>query len=294
VLKDRILFDISLKELNSWRVGGKAKNFYICSDKRMLSQNLKDKNFKLPILFIGLGSNTLFRDGGFKGTIIAMHKGLNDISTDDNSFYAEAGVSCSKLAKYVAKLGYKNSAFLAGIPGTLGGALSMNAGCYGFETWDFVEKVLTIDQSGVEHIRKRQDFAISYRQVENKKNNTEFFIAAWLKFDKGNKDDAELAIKVLLEKRKEAQPLNWPTAGSTFRNPEGYFAAKLIEECGLKGFQVGGAQVSEKHANFIINKGNATAADIENLILQIQKEVFKQKKIKLVTEIRIIGEQLDS
>lgn len=288
---DEILFDIPLRDLNSWRVGGVADQFYFCTDKEKLSYNLQKRNFKLPIMFIGLGSNTLFRDGGFRGTIIAMHKGLNHIKLEDQLFYAESGVSCSKLAKYIARLGYANSAFLAGIPGTLGGALAMNAGCYGSETWDFVDKVLTIDQNGIEHLRKKEEFDIAYRHVENKKNPQEFFIAAWLEFQQGNKEKAELDIKKLLEKRKLTQPLNWPTAGSTFRNPDGHFAAKLIEESGLKGYQIGGAQVSEKHANFIINKGNASASDIENLITYIKAEVFKQTKIKLETEIRIIGEK---
>jgi len=291
VQNDEILFDIPLRDLNSWRVGGVADQFYFCTDKEKLSYNLQKRNFKLPIMFIGLGSNTLFRDGGFRGTIIAMHKGLNHIKLEDQLFYAESGVSCSKLAKYIARLGYANSAFLAGIPGTLGGALAMNAGCYGSETWDFVDKVLTIDQNGIEHLRKKEEFDIAYRHVENKKNPQEFFIAAWLEFQQGNKEKAELDIKKLLEKRKLTQPLNWPTAGSTFRNPDGHFAAKLIEESGLKGYQIGGAQVSEKHANFIINKGNASASDIENLITYIKAEVFKQTKIKLETEIRIIGEK---
>lgn len=288
---DEILFDVPLRDLNSWRVGGVADQFYFCTDKEKLSYNLQKRNFKLPIMFIGLGSNTLFRDGGFRGTIIAMHKGLNHIKLEDQLFYAESGVSCSKLAKYIARLGYANSAFLAGIPGTLGGALAMNAGCYGSETWDFVDKVLTIDQNGIEHLRKKEEFDIAYRHVENKKNPQEFFIAAWLEFQEGNKEKAELDIKKLLEKRKLTQPLNWPTAGSTFRNPDGHFAAKLIEESGLKGYQIGGAQVSEKHANFIINRGNASASDIENLITYIKAEVFKQTKIILETEIRIIGEK---
>ena len=288
---DEILFDVPLRDLNSWRVGGIADQFYFCTDKEKLSYNLQKRNFKLPIMFIGLGSNTLFRDGGFRGTIIAMHKGLNHIKLEDQLFYAESGVSCSKLAKYIARLGYANSAFLAGIPGTLGGALAMNAGCYGSETWDFVDKVLTIDQNGIEHLRKKEEFDIAYRHVENKKNPQEFFIAAWLEFQKGKKEKAELDIKKLLEKRKLTQPLNWPTAGSTFRNPDGHFAAKLIEESGLKGYQIGGAQVSEKHANFIINRGNASASDIENLITYIKAEVLKQTKIKLETEIRIIGEK---
>ena len=169
----------------------------------------------------------------------------------------------------------------------------MNAGCYGSETWDYVSKVLIINLNGDQVERNKSDFDISYRQVINK-NKDEFFLAAWFKFPKGNKEQSEKRIKELLAHRKETQPLNWPTAGSTFRNPKGNFAARLIEDCGLKGYKIGGAQVSEKHANFIINLGNASALDIEKVITYIQKVVFEQKKIQLLREIRIIGEKIGS
>jgi UDP-N-acetylmuramate dehydrogenase len=286
--------NVSLKEFNSWRVGGIAKNFYICTDISVLSSHIKEKLMEYPLTFIGLGSNTLFRDGVIEGTIIMMNKAMGDIVQEHGYFYAEAGISCSKLAKHVAKTGHEGSAFLAGIPGTVGGALAMNAGCYGSEAWDFVSKVLLIDLNGNQVTRYKDEFDIGYRKVINNKSNNEYFLGAWFIFPEGKKEVAENAIKNLLRHRKETQPLNWPTAGSTFRNPPNNFAAKLIEDSDLKGFSIGGAQVSTKHANFIINLGNASAFDIEKLIKHIKIKVFEVKKITLETEIRFIGEEIGS
>ena len=291
--KNTIHHDIELQDFNSWKVGGRAEQFLICDEKEILASLMRRKKIKLPITFVGLGSNLLVRDGGIKGTVIVMHGGLRKINGDDGLIYSEAGVSCSKLSKFSAKKGLADSAFFSGIPGTIGGALAMNAGCYGSETWDYVSKVLIINLNGDQVERNKSDFDISYRQVINK-NKDEFFLAAWFKFPKGNKEQSEKKIKELLAHRKETQPLNWPTAGSTFRNPKGNFAARLIEDCGLKGYKIGGAQVSEKHANFIINLGNASALDIEKVITYIQKVVFEQKKIQLLREIRIIGEKIGS
>ena len=291
--KNTIHHDIELKDFNSWKVGGRAEQFLICDEKEILASLMRRKKIKLPITFVGLGSNLLVRDGGIKGTVIVMHGGLRKINDDEGLIYSEAGVSCSKLSKFSAKKGLADSAFFSGIPGTIGGALAMNAGCYGSETWDYVSKVLIINLNGDQVERNKSDFDISYRQVINK-NKDEFFLAAWFKFPKGNKEQSEKRIKELLAHRKETQPLNWPTAGSTFRNPKGNFAARLIEDCGLKGYKIGGAQVSEKHANFIINLGNASALDIEKVITYIQKVVFEQKKIQLLREIRIIGEKIGS
>ena len=288
--KNTIYQNVELKNFNSWKVGGKAEQFLICDNKNTLSTFIKNKKIKTPITFLGLGSNLLIRDGGVKGTVVVMHGGLSKINRDKNLIYSEAGVSCSKLSKFTAKEGLSNSAFFAGIPGTVGGALAMNAGCYGSETWDFVKKVLMIDLNGNQIVRNKLDFEINYREVKSI-NHNESFLAGWFQFPEGDKVEAEYKIKELLIHRKNTQPLNWPTAGSTFRNPKDKFAAKLIEDCGLKGYQIGGAQVSEKHANFIINLGNATALDIENIITYIQNVVLKNKKIQLHTEIKIIGEQ---
>jgi UDP-N-acetylmuramate dehydrogenase len=291
--KNIIHHDVELKKFNSWKVGGTAEQFLICDEKDILASFIKKKKIKLPMTFVGLGSNLLVRDGGIKGTVIVMNGGLRKINNDENTIYTEAGVSCSKLSKFSAKEGLANSAFFSGIPGTVGGALFMNAGCYGSETWDYVQKVLMINLNGDQIERKKSDFQISYREVKNS-NKGEYFLAAWFKFPKGNKDKAENEIKELLAHRKNTQPLDWPTAGSTFRNPKDNFAAKLIEDCGLKGYQIGGAQVSEKHANFIINLGNASALDIEKIIIYIQKVVFEKKNIQLLREIKIIGDEIGS
>ena len=291
--KNTIHDDVELKSFNSWKVGGRAEKLLICDDKDILGSLIKNNKIKLPITFVGLGSNLLVRDGGVNGTVIVMHGGINKINNDDGLIYTEAGVSCSKLSKFSAKKGLANSAFFSGIPGTVGGALSMNAGCYGSETWDYVQKVLMINLNGDQIERKKSEFETSYREVKND-NKGEFFLAAWFKFPKGDKEKSENKIKELLAHRKKTQPLNWPTAGSTFRNPKNNFAAKLIEDCGLKGYQIGGAQVSEKHANFIINLGNASALDIEKIINYIQKVVYEKKSIQLFREIKIIGEEIGS
>ena len=291
---NKIHHNVELKDFNSWRVGGIARNFYICTNKSILSAHIKSKLMEYPLYFIGLGSNTLFRDGIIEGTIVLMSKAMGDVVYETPYFYADAGISCSKLAKFVAKSGHNESAFLAGIPGTVGGALAMNAGCYGSETWDFISKVLVIDLNGNLFTRFKEEFDIGYRKVMNKKKKNEYFLGAWFVFPEGEKEPAEMAIKDLLRNRKDTQPLEWPTAGSTFRNPPDNFSAKLIEDCGLKGLTIGGAQVSSKHANFIINLGNATALDIEKIIKRIKKKVLEVKKITLETEIRFIGEEFDS
>ena len=287
-----ILKNESLNKYNSWRVGGTADALYTPKDLEDLKMFLKNENYLKPLTFIGLGSNILVRDGGIRGTVIVMHAALNNIQFTEDGVYAEAGNTCAKLAKNLAKEHYVGEEFFAGIPGTIGGALAMNAGCYGSETWNFVTKVNMIDTQGNTVSRLKEDFKISYREVVKPKND-EWFIGAWFNFEKDMSANPENKIKEYLNHRKNTQPLNWPTAGSTFRNPKDTFAAKLIEECGLKGFRVGNAEVSDKHANFIINLGNASAKDIENIIDYVESEVFKQKGIKLEREIKILGDVLN-
>ncbi|NCA27559.1 MAG: UDP-N-acetylmuramate dehydrogenase, partial [Methylophilaceae bacterium] len=204
--------------------------------------------------------------------------------------YADAGVTSAKVAKFSAKQGKRGAEFLAGIPGTVGGALAMNAGCHGGETWDIVNKVLTIDEHGKLHERDRNEFVATYRHVEMPAKN-EWFIGAWFELPNGSATEAELTIKNLLAKRLATQPLNLPNAGSTFRNPEGDYAARLIEACGLKGHQIGGAQVSEKHANFIVTMPGATAADVEQTIALMRNTVKEKFGIELQQEVRVIGEK---
>ncbi len=289
-LQGTLLLNESLARYNSWRVGGKADRVYIPAGLQDLQAFLKDLNENEPVHFIGLGSNLLVRDGGVRGTVIVMHNALNALEMQGELLYADAGVTSAKVAKFSAKQGKRGAEFLAGIPGTVGGALAMNAGCHGGETWDIVSKVLTIDTCGQMHERSRGEFVATYRHVEMPAQN-EWFIGAWFELPDGSAAEAELTIKNLLAKRLATQPLNLPNAGSTFRNPEGDYAARLIEACGLKGHQIGGAQVSEKHANFIVTSPGATAADVEQTIALMRDTVKQKFGIELQQEVRVIGEK---
>jgi UDP-N-acetylmuramate dehydrogenase len=273
----------------SWRAGGKADRFFAPSDLNQLSSFLRTLSSEEPVLLVGLGSNLLVRDGGFRGTVILMHSAELRPELDAGRLRAAAGVAAPKVARIAATHGFVGAEFLAGIPGTVGGALAMNAGCYGSETWDIVDSVETIDRQGIVHLRKKGEFEIGYRHCRFPRE--EWFVGAFFKLPKGDGDASRARIKELLAKRIATQPLSLPNAGSVFRNPEGDHAARLIEACGLKGLQRGGARVSEKHANFIVNpKGAAKAADIEWLILEVQRRVLEQQKVKLIPEVRIVGE----
>jgi UDP-N-acetylmuramate dehydrogenase len=221
--------------------------------------------------------------------VVLMHGGaLSDMRMEGDKLYAEAGVTCAKLARFAARQHRHGAEFFAGIPGTVGGALAMNAGCHGGETWDVVHQALTIDRHGAVHERSQVDLEIGYRHVGLP--GEEWFVAAWFELAAGEATEAEQKIKSLLAKRLETQPLNLPNAGSVFRNPEGDYAARLTESCGLKGYRIGDAQVSEKHANFIVNIGTATAADIESLIAHVHDTVLRETGTDLQREVRIIGD----
>lgn len=280
----------------SWRVGGVADRFYRPVDINDLSSYLKSLPANESVFWLGLGSNLLVTDAGIRGTVICTSGVINEIkSIDETRIYIEAGVPSPKLAKFSAKLGLTGAEFLSGIPGTFGGALKMNAGAVGGETWDIVESVETIDAEGEIHRRTADDFNISYRHV-NAKNNAlinEWFVSAVVKLSSGNKEESLQTIKNYLNRRSTTQPTQQPNAGSVFRNPEGDYAARLIESCGLKNFCIGGACVSEKHANFIINTGTATAKDIEELITTVHEKVQQQHGINLIREVQIIGEAGD-
>ena len=283
-----LLINEPMSRYTSWRVGGKADRLYIPSGLEDAAAYMRTLTADEPVYFVGLGSNLLVRDGGVRGTVILMHNALSDMGIVDGLLYAEAGVTCSKVAKFSAKQHFHGAEFLAGIPGTVGGALAMNAGCYGAETWDVVAKVMTVNRQGKLTTRDRKQFKANYRHVEMPAE--EWFLAAWFLLPAGDMTIAEKRIKDLLAKRLASQPLNLPNAGSTFRNPEGDYAARLIEACGLKGYLIGGAQVSEKHANFIVNIGHASALDIELLIKYMQETVLEQQGVALQQEVRVIGE----
>jgi UDP-N-acetylmuramate dehydrogenase len=279
----------SLARYTSWRVGGKADQLFIASSVEQLQAFMQTLDAAEPLYFIGLGSNLLVRDGGVRGTVIVMHQALSDLKMDGDLIYAEAGVTCAKLARFTAAQGKTGGEFWAGIPGTVGGALAMNAGCYGRETWNSVQKVRMINRKGALIERDESAFIPSYRHVEMPESD-EWYIGAWFKLAEGNTEESNQKIKSLLATRLASQPLNLPSAGSTFRNPHGDYAARLIEASGLKGYQIGGAQVSEKHANFIVNTGECTALDIEMLIRHMKDTVLEQQNVALQQEVKVIGE----
>lgn len=285
----KLLLNEPLARYTSWRVGGKADQLYIPAGLDDLRQFLQSVAATAPIYFMGLGSNLLVRDGGVRGTVVLMHSGLTDLNMDGELVYAEAGVTCAKLAKFCAKEARQGAEFFAGIPGTLGGALAMNAGCYGTETWSVVHSVTTINRQGQLHKRDAAEFIANYRHVDMPVAD-EWFVAAWLALASGDAHESAHKIKALLAQRLSSQPLNLPSAGSTFRNPAGDYAARLIEASGLKGYIIGGAQVSEKHANFIVNIGGANALDIELLIKHMRETVLAQHGVALQQEVKVIGE----
>ena len=279
----------------SWRAGGPAARAYRPADLADLREFLAALPAGEPVLLVGLGSNLLVRDGGFAGTVIFTHGVLNRVQLETAAngpalVYAEAGVPGPKVARYAALNDLTGAEFLAGIPGTVGGALAMNAGCYGGETWRIVERATTIDRSGQLHIRRPEEYDIDYRFVRLKSGGDEWFVAAHFRLTPGEGARSREAIRELLGRRIASQPLNQPNAGSVFRNPPGDYAARLIEACGLKGARAGGAEISRKHANFIVNAGGARAADIEALVLRAEQAVRERFGIALEREVRILGE----
>ena len=284
----------------SWRAGGCAERYYIPADLADFACFLQRLPADEPVYVIGLGSNLLIRDGGLRGTVVAVHAQLNDLQwlEQDNLsglIYAGAGVACAKVARFAAKHDLAGAEFLAGIPGTVGGALAMNAGCFGSETWEIVERVQVINHGGDVLVRQPKEYKIGYRSVKLQPTSiniaeSEWFAGGYFRLLRGNQTESRQKIKQLLARRIDSQPLNQPNAGSVFRNPSGDYAARLIEVCGLKGRCIGGAMVSPKHANFIVNTGNASATDIEALILLVQDRVKKETGIELIQEVRIIGD----
>ena len=287
-LRGELRHNESLKRYNTWRVGGPARRMYLPADADDLATFLQTLPAGEPLLWLGLGSNLLIRDGGFRGTVIVLQGRLNGLSIDGSRVHVEAGVSCAKVARECARAGLVGAAFLAGIPGTMGGALAMNAGAFGGETWTLVSAVTTVDRAGVMRERSPADFKVSYREVVRPAE--EWFVACTLQLVSGDGAAEQAAIRALLERRASTQPTGQPSCGSTFRNPPGDYAARLIEACGLKGYRIGGAEVSVKHANFITNVGAATAADIEALITHVRTEVALQRGITLQTEVHMVGE----
>lgn len=273
----------------SWRVGGPADRFYQPADLEDLAGFLAGLPADEPLLWLGLGSNLLVRDGGIRGTVVFTLGALDELRrVGGQGLYAGAGVTCAKVARAAARAGLTGAEFLAGIPGTFGGALAMNAGAFGGETWDLVAAVETLDRHGVRHRRAPEEYRVGYRSVQAP--GEEWFVGAELHLLPGDVAAAQARIRELLARRGATQPTQQPSCGSVFCNPPGDHAARLIEAAGLKGLRRGDAQVSEKHANFIVNLGAATAADIEDLIHEVREQVRAVHGVVLETEVRMVGE----
>ena len=288
-LRGNLLLNEPMSRHTSWRIGGPADRYYQPADIEDLSMFLQQLSEDEPVFWLGLGSNLLIRDGGIRGTVIATSGVVNGLELiNENIVRAEAGVACAKVARFCARAGLTGAEFLAGIPGTMGGALAMNAGAFDGETWKIVKAVETLTKSGQRYKRAPDEFEISYRHVVGPVN--EWFVAAELKLKAGDVKVGQARIKELLARRGATQPTQQPNAGSVFRNPENDFAARLIESCELKGVCKGAACVSQKHANFIVNTGGAKAADVETLINQVASTVAEQQGVELQREVHIVGE----
>ena len=280
---------VSMAELTVWGVGGRAQHLFEPVDLSDLAGFLSMTDPNEPLLFMGLGSNLLVRDGGFQGTVIVIAKNFDHLSVGENTTLSVgAGVACPKVARFCANKGLGGAEFFAGIPGTVGGALAMNAGAYGDETWRLVREVETINRQGDIATRIPENYTVGYREVIGPEN--EWFVSAKLNLISADPLVLRESVRELLRKRALAQPLGQRSCGSVFRNPEGDFAGRLIECCGLKGSQSGRALVSTKHANFIINSGDASARDIETLMIKVATTVEQMKGVRLAPEVRIVGE----
>lgn len=287
VFHGQLLRNEPLDRYTSWRTGGIADYVYLPHDLKDLSIFLRYLSENIPLLWLGLGSNTLIRDGGVEGVVIVTQGVLTQLQLNSNEIRAEAGVSSAKLARYSARLACAGLEFMAGIPGTVGGALAMNAGCFGYETWDRVKSVEMINRQGEIIRRNKEEFDVRYREVKRPKN--EWFVAGYFSVLSGEREKSLHSIRELLEKRNRTQPTGTANCGSVFRNPPNDYAGRLIESCGLKGKKCGGAHVSEKHANFILNEHQASSADIEKLIFEVRAIVEEKTGVRLTPEVHIIG-----
>lgn len=287
--REGIRFDEPLSRHTSWHVGGPADAYYTPGSAEELAQFLADLPLDVPVYWLGLGSNCLVRDGGIRGVVISLHLGLGRLERlTDTTVHADAGVPCARLAKQCTRWLLGPAEFFAGIPGTVGGALAMNAGAWGGETWPHVLEVDVVNRAGTRTTRQASEYRFGYRHIEAPIAD-EWFIAARFAFT-NDPAVSQDRIKEMLEERKAKQPIGTWNCGSTFTNPPGDHAARLIESAGLKGRRIGGAVVSAKHANFLINEGDASAADIENLIELVRAEVERVHGVQLATEVRIVGE----
>lgn len=273
----------------SFRIGGPA-DLYVSPDEKILPQLLQDaKKESLPITIIGNGSNLLVGDGGIRGLVIEIGKGMDSISIEDNVMTVGAGTLLSKAASTAASKGLSGMEFAAGIPGSIGGAVVMNAGAYGGEMKDIIVDASVITKEGAIRTLSLEELDLSYRHSSIIENEY-IVIGARLKLHQEDEAKIRQVMDDLRDRRVEKQPLNFPSAGSTFKRPEGYFAGKLIMDAGLRGYTVGGAQVSEKHCGFVVNKGGATASDVVKLMNYVKNKVMQEFGVELEPEVKMIGE----
>jgi UDP-N-acetylmuramate dehydrogenase len=287
----RVRYDVPMSAHTSWHAGGTADVLFSPRDVEDLSAFLRVLPADVSIYWVGLGSNLLVRDGGIRGVVIATPGAFTRIERRSQTrIYCEASVPCPRIARLSVNWGLAQGEFFGGIPGTLGGALAMNAGAFGDETWRHVLSIESIDRHGVRRVREARQFRIGYRHVEWPRDAAEeWFLSAELTFEP-LAVDAPQNVQLLLQRRRDTQPLGQWSCGSVFKNPAGDHAARLIEAAGLKGYRIGDAVVSEKHANFILNVGQARADELEQLIRHVQATVQRVHGITLETEVRIIGE----
>jgi UDP-N-acetylmuramate dehydrogenase len=286
-VQGELRYNESMSRHTSWRAGGPAEIFFMPASLEDLASFLAELDADTPLFWHGVGSNLLVRDGGLPGVVVSATKILRDLERlDHHLVWAGAGLPCTQLARQCIRWELGPSEFFAGIPGSVGGALAMNAGAHGGETWERVESVRTIDRGGEIHERTPSEYTVGYRSVSGPAN--EWFLGASFRFEAEVIPSIE-NMNTLLERRKNTQPLGLPSCGSVFRNPDGDYSARLIEAAGLKGHRIGGAEVSEKHANFIINRDGASATDIEELIEHVRQTVLDESGVKLVHEVRIVG-----
>lgn len=285
----------------SWHIGGLADKYFRPADTEDLAAFLKTEvKENEPITWLGLGSNVLIADSGIRGVLIhtlaqtgssAIRVSESETNKDKMLIWVDAGVTCAKLAKYCAKAGLLGGEFFAGIPGTVGGALAMNAGAWGGETWRLIKQVEVINRLGERTFRFPEEYTIGYRTAKKiNKDSEEWFVTGCFEFERGDPEIATQKIKALLQERTAKQPIGVFSCGSVFKNPEGDHAGRLIEASQLKGFTIGGAQISPKHANFILNLGTAKAQDVLALIKHIQTVIFKEHQIHLEPEVKVLGD----
>jgi UDP-N-acetylmuramate dehydrogenase len=287
----RVRYEEPMSAHTSWHAGGPADVFFSPRDADDLAAFLRVVPAEVKLYWVGLGSNLLVREGGLRGVVIATPGAFTRIERRSQTrIYCEASVPCARIARLCVSWGLGQGEFFSGIPGTLGGALAMNAGAFGDETWRHVVSVQTIDRGGARREREAQDFIAGYRRIDWPADAAEeWFLSAELQFEPLGADRSH-SVRSLLQRRRETQPTGVWSCGSVFKNPPGDHAARLIEAAGLKGWRIGDAVVSDKHANFIINLGQASASELEQLIRHVQATVQRVHGIALETEVRIIGE----